>query len=101
MSKLMHSSLWNIRFNASHSGSYSNALDLHPNVPPSDGKMAQYAPLSPPPLPRVSSASSKTVKLLAKNFCFNKVKIDRKLYDLEKEAPQNHADYLNESVNKV
>ena len=41
----MHSSSWNIRFNASHSGSYFNALDLHPNVPPSDGKMAQYAPL--------------------------------------------------------
>ena len=33
------------RFNASHSGSYSNALDLHPNVPPSDVKMAQYTPL--------------------------------------------------------
>ena len=57
---------------------------------------------SQPPSQRDSNALSKTlVKLLGKIFCFSKVKIDRKFYDLEKEAPQNHADYLYESVNKV
>ena len=50
MSKLTHSSSWNIRFNASHSGSYSNALDLNPNILPSDSKVAFYAPLTISPL---------------------------------------------------
>ena len=34
-------------------------------------------------------------------ICFNKVRINRKLKNLEKKSPENHAEYLKEAVDKV
>ena len=56
--------------------------------------------LSPSPSPRVSNTSSKTRKLLDKNSCFNKVKIDRQLGDLGMESPENCSEYLKKAVEK-
>ena len=35
------------------------------------------------------------------SFCQQKVKVDRQLNDLEKNSPENHAEYLKEAVNKI
>ena len=50
--------------------------------------------LTPPPSPQASKALLKTVKILAQNFSFNKIRIDKKLDNLEQESADNHTKYF-------